>query len=85
MNVQSYLIKARYEVVGQGAGVVTRSCGWMWSSGGARCPARVVDELTAYCIFYAEREVVDLVDAFEEPATGNRAGRGRRFGGVRRV
>jgi hypothetical protein len=52
---------------------------------GARCPARLVDEFTADYIFNASGEVVDMVEAFEQPTTGYRAGRDHRFRGVSRV
>ena len=52
---------------------------------GARCQARLVAELAADYIFNASGEVVELVEAFEQLATGYRAGRGHRFRAVGRV
>jgi hypothetical protein len=55
-----------------------------------QCPrpcghAQLVDEFAADYIFKAGGEVVELVEAFEQPTAGYRAGRGHRFRGVGRV
>jgi hypothetical protein len=53
-------------------------------AGGVRCLARVVDKFSADYIFDACGKVVELVNAFEEPAAGSRACRMHRVRGVTR-
>ena len=56
----------------------------MVGAGGVRSPARVVDEFSADYIFDAGGKVVELVNGFEQPTSGNRAGRDHRGRGVSR-
>jgi hypothetical protein len=50
-----------------------------------RSPARFVDEFASDYIFDAGGEVVELFEAFEQPAAGYRASRGYPFRGVGRA
>ena len=68
----------------QAGGVVGRWCCRVVGAGGVRCPARVVDEFSADYIFDAFGKVVELVNAFEQQAASDRAGRGHRGRGVGR-
>jgi hypothetical protein len=69
----------------QGNGVVA-----LWScrvvgAGGVRSPSCVVGEFPSDYIFDAVGEVVEAVEALEELAAGQRAGRGYRVRGVSRI
>jgi hypothetical protein len=54
------------------------------SAGGVRSPSRVVGEFSSDYIFDTVGEVVEAVEAFEEPTAGHRAGRGYRGRGLSR-
>jgi hypothetical protein len=67
-------MEARREFEGKGSAVEVWWHGRVFHSIGVRSPSRMVGKFPAYYIFSTSDEVVDLVEAFEEPTTGNRAG-----------
>jgi hypothetical protein len=56
--------------------IVVRGYGRVHRPSGEGTPSRVVCDFSAYYIFRAGREVVELVEALEEPATSDKANGG---------
>jgi hypothetical protein len=67
-------MEARCEFEVEGGAVEVRWHGWVVRSSGGRSPSRVVGKFPTDYIFSASGEVIDLVEPFEEPTTGYRAG-----------
>jgi hypothetical protein len=69
-NVQTDLLEARREFEGEGSVVEVRWHGRVVRSSGGHSPYPLVGKFPTDYIFCASGEVVDMVEAFEEPTTG---------------